>query len=843
MSTKPTTHLELVEPLRGFLETITQELTEQKFVPAVREELKRLLVAIDNLQNSENTLQQIAHGVERLREVFAPAGTRLLEGVKEIESVMRGNADQLREKAGSVLTDLRTTHEQLEDALRSEAGLLQEQTSASREALSRTIADVESRLSGLTAHVETLCRRLDTEVSTVAASSEQSAAPVAIQAAAPASVAVEFPEELKTLIVRSEKSVIQQLEAYKKEIGASLKEGRGEDIERLTKIDQRISESLASVGDHVQEELNTAVSRLRDQIQTLILAEREAPRPTKKGAHAEPATAPSADDLTAALTASETRILREVSALQKSQKSDSNAEKILKEVADGLDEVSRKFVEKITTESQTIKESAALLQRLFTEQRDGERKIADQISLTNVNLDSLVKAARESQHFIQEDFRTTLSRLDTQDKLVEQKAEEDRRNFTELASALSRAEQAATSATDLAMADSRAQRERIEAGLKDLREKIERGQAVDSERVQEMLRRVAETWIEALESLRDYVQKTITGRTDIITSRLAGIENRLTENGQTGGAMQRDLQNELKRVSTAFDERVEALKTSSDAFSAGMQNHVQAISGEVSAMRAKQDQTLAVLRDAIRANYDDNAARLKEVIESAYDTFLKQTSSIPQSLDRYTHLIQSLHQGDQLALQGIASDTQNVLALSTEKFEQIGTDTTAMKKFFPLLDKKLEKQSAEMDVMRKAQVRQDQNLGELKSATDANRQAADEQHSELKREIQRAMTAADEGFESFRDDLGNLKSNLRMVIDENLPAFRRELNALVTSKFEFMETTLVERQEGLRKEIFDQLSTGRAAHTRTHLIIAGMIGLSILFQLLFHFARTPGVGH
>ncbi len=75
---------ELIQPLQSFLETFTQELTEQKFVPAFRDELKRFLSTIENLQKSEASLQQIAVGVDRLREVFAPAGTKLLEGAKDL---------------------------------------------------------------------------------------------------------------------------------------------------------------------------------------------------------------------------------------------------------------------------------------------------------------------------------------------------------------------------------------------------------------------------------------------------------------------------------------------------------------------------------------------------------------------------------------------------------------------------------------------------------------------------------------------------------------------------------------------------------------------------------------
>jgi hypothetical protein len=843
MSTKQTTHLELVEPLQSFLENLTQELTEQKFVPAMRDELKRLLTALESLQQSEDSLQQIARGVERLREVFAPAGTRLLEGVKDLESVMRANADQLRERAGGVLNNLLETHGQIETALRSEAGLLQEQTAASREALARTVAEVESRLTGLSSHVDTLCRKLDQEASALMAS-----APVSPDSAprAPQTVAApgaEAPAELRELIARSERTIVEVLETYRSGITAALKQGRSDDQERLTRLDQRISDALSTVGPRMQEELETAVARLRDQIQTLILAEVET-RAVRSAATSEPsALAAPAADIGAALTASETRILREIAALQKSPKSEISGERILKELAQGFEDVARKYASQADEDRQAVQESVTTLQRMMTQSRESEHQIRDELSVANVNLDSLVKSHREFQHGVEENLRGTLSRLDAQSKILDQKTEEDRRLLADLAAAMSRAEQAATTATELALSDSRTHRERIDAALKDLRERIDRGQTSDSERVQDTLRRVAEAWTEALETLRDFIQKTISSRTDAITSRLEGLETRLAESGQTSGNTQRDVQTEIRRLSAMMDERIAALNGMSQASTSGIEGDVKAMSEDVAAVRTKQEQTLTTLRDVIRTNYDENAARLKEIIESAADSFIKQTAIVPQALDRYAHLIQSLHQGDQLALQGIASDTQNVLALSTEKFDMILADNAAMKKFFPLLDKKLEKQVTELEMVRKSQTREDKEFSEIKGTIVLNREWQEEQNKDLKGEIQRTRTASDEGFEGFRSDMAQLKSALRAVTEENLPAVRRELNALLASKFEFIENTLRDRQDALRKEIMDHLSTGRNAHMKTHWILAGAVGLSILLQLVFHFAKTPGAGH
>ncbi|MBU0691921.1 hypothetical protein KKH18_08910, partial [bacterium] len=142
---KPGMQQDLIEPLREFLESFTQELTEQQFIPAFREELRRLLAALERIQESGDTLQQIATGVDKLREVFAPSGTRMLEGVKELEGLMRNNADGLKSQAEEVLADLLKTHNELENALRAEAGVLQEQTSVSKDTLTRTASEIEER--------------------------------------------------------------------------------------------------------------------------------------------------------------------------------------------------------------------------------------------------------------------------------------------------------------------------------------------------------------------------------------------------------------------------------------------------------------------------------------------------------------------------------------------------------------------------------------------------------------------------------------------------------------------------------------------------------------------------
>ena len=161
---KPTPGAELVEPLRQFLESFTQDLTEQQFIPAFREELGKLAEGLDNIQQSGETLQQIAKGVDRLRDVFAPAGTRMLEGVKEIETQMRAGGDQMRAKAEEVLLHLASTHRELDQALRNEAGLLSEQNSSSRETLARISNEIDEKLRSFSAELDGRGRKAEQEV-------------------------------------------------------------------------------------------------------------------------------------------------------------------------------------------------------------------------------------------------------------------------------------------------------------------------------------------------------------------------------------------------------------------------------------------------------------------------------------------------------------------------------------------------------------------------------------------------------------------------------------------------------------------------------------------------------
>ncbi len=825
---------ELVEPLQSFLQSFTQELTEQQFIPAFRDELRRLVSAIDNLQHSEESLQQIARGVDRLREVFAPAGTRLLEGVKDLETVMQSNANDLRDRSGQVMKDLLATHDQLETALRNEAGVLQEQTSASREALARTVADVEGRLQSLTATIESLCRKMETEVADlVTAPRTAEAAPQTIVQAGP--VTVTLPEELQDLLRRTEATVQSELQRQRSELLSVFKQNAVQSDERVQQLDRIVEQALSSVGPRVHEEMDQALEQLREQLQTFVPA--SPPVSEASSPAAKPGVAPVAhEEISGSLAASEKRILNELSALRKTLKSEqASAEKAIKDLAKEYDEAARRQIADVNEHSQQLTESLAALHNFAGVMRHDEQATREQLTALRAAMDALSNTAREQDQRQIQGTQETAELLRTQSQQLAQRAEEERQVLTQLGAAMGRAEQAATTATERAHSESRMLREKIDTALKDLAERMQRDTASETGRVQDTLRQLAQAWQAELASLRDDITRISAGTSETLADQLAKIHAQITDAQRTEQTSSRDLHTELGRVATALDDKVTNLQTATESFTEEMQTHVKAVANEVAKQRASQEQALAVLKEAIRANYDENAARLKEVIEGGYDTFTKQIATVPQALERYTHLIQSLYQGEQLALQAISSDTKNILGLTTEKFEQLVTDGTAIKKFFPLLDRKMEKHSQEIEAVRKAQSKQDKELGELKQGIGQAQDAADKQVQHVKKDIQSLQHDSETRFTATQGGISQAQASLEALKEQDLPAFRREFATLLSTKFDLMETSVRERQEALRGEILQRLEHERQRNGRVYLLLGLLATLAVAVQVSVYF--------
>ena len=831
MTPKPGPLQDLVEPLQSFLQTFTQELTEQQFIPAFRDELRRLVTAIDNLQQSEDTLQQIARGVDRLREVFAPAGTRLLEGVKDLETLMRSNATDLRDRSGDVLKDLLSTHDQLEAALRNEAGLLQEQTSASRDALTRTVADVEGRLQTLTATLESLCRKMETEAAELVSAPRAIETPTQPQTVVQqVPVTVNLPAELHDLLARTEATVQTELQRQRGELLSAFKQTSSQNETRLEQIDRAVDQALSGVGPRVQEELDQALERMRDQFQSFLLSVPTAPAPTSGGESTAPQV--SADVFAGSLAASEKRILSELVTLRKSQKGEqAAAEKVIKDLAREYDEAARKQIALVQNESQQLAESLSGLQQLASALQSEERSSREQLTALKSATEKLAASHQEQDQRRTKEAQEALESLRAQSQLLTQKAEEDKNIQTQLAAAIGRAEQAATTATERAHSESRMLREKIDSSLKDLAERIQRDTASETGRIQDVLRQLAQAWQGELAALRDEITRVTGEASESIAANLKQLQALINDGQRTEQAANRDLHGEIGRMATALDDRVGNLQTATEAFTQEMQSHVKAVAGEVAKQRASQEQSLAVLKEAIRANYDDNAARLKEVIEGGYDAFVKQIGTIPAALDRYAHLIQSLHQGDQLALQAISSDTKNILGLTTEKFELMLADSAAMKKVYPLLDRKLEKHSQEIEGVRKAQSKQDKELAELRSQLGSVQEKADTHAKSLKEETRRFEHDTAEQFAVTQGSLRDVQSELKSVQEEDLPAFRREFATLLSTKFDLMETSVRDRQQALKSEIFTRMDDERHSRNRVYLLLGLLAVLAVTVQV------------
>lgn len=763
---------ELLEPLQTFLQSFTQELTEQQFVPAFREELRRVIAAIDNLQQSEESLQQIARGVERLREVFAPAGTRLLEGVKDFENIMRSNAADLRDRSGQVLKDLLSTHDQLEAALRNEAGLLQEQTSASREALTRTIADVEGRLFTLTATIETICRKMETGTAElmVAApkrSGKFAAAPSA--AVASGSVTVHIPDDVRELLVRTEATLNVELERHRKEFLSAIHQSTQHQEERLARVDHSVERVVSSVGPRVQEEMDQALLRLEERLQSRFLTGLPAVPLTgqpEKGGSKTPHVTP---EMTSGIFAvAENRLLGEFAALRKALRNDQEAAaKFSQDLAHDIEETSRKQAARVTEETKNLNESILNLHRLAESVANDERQSREQLTA--------IQSALQSSST--QGSRETLELLRSQSELLTRKVDEDRHLLAQLSASISRAEQASTTATERAHAESRTLREKIDASLKELAERMQRDVVAETDRVQDTLRQLAQAWQSELSVLREDISQLT------------------KEAGTTLTANLRQLQSQIED------------KTRND-------------------QNAHRE-----LKEAIRANYDESVVRLSEIVEGGYDKFIKQIATIPQALERHASLVQSLHQSDQLALQSIGSDTKNIVGLATQKFDVLVTDSSAIKKFFPLLDRKVEKHTAELDAIRKSQAKHDKELGDLKTALVHTVQKNDAQGRELKDEIRGFQRDTSNHFQGTVQSLADVRSDLKALLQEDLPAFRREFATLLSTKFDMMEATTRDRQDALRSEIDQRLDSDQKYYNRIFILLGLLTVLGIAVQI------------
>ncbi len=847
---KPTPGAELVEPLRQFLESFTQELTEQQFIPAFRGELGKLAEGLDNIQQSGETLQQIARGVDRLRDVFAPAGTRMLEGVKDLETQLKAGSDQLRSRAEEVLSQLQTTHRELEQALRTESGLLVDQNSASREALGRLATDVEEQLKSFSGKLDTLCRKAEQEIEQLSQLSTrvaeqvtdqqfQSAQPQPIAAPAPVALAANT-EEFTQLLARTESTVTEELARYSSELRDLLSSNTKDHGERLAKIDKTIDEALRTVAPRVQSELDSALARLRDQMDAIVRAERELPH-TESAETPVPAVVDTSSFVTA-LSSAENRILREFDEQRKSGAQDlSEIQKGLADFALDLAEVTEKQTERIEREQQVVKELLLKLERMAKERSSVLAKVGRQIDDQSQSVETLRTVVAQSGTQMQQQVGQVSEQLGSQQSLLRshgdqlgalQQAEDER--FAHVRGFLTRLDEQANKLVDLQSQETRATRERIETSIAELRSRWDGRLEQLTLKSEEIAVRLSQELGGQLDAMKQEVGHRLHDLGEALRSDLTRFDSVVREQSKHQEAQNRDLASEVSRVTGLIDEKLsnfESRREENERFTRAIESHVKVVATEVSALRSKQQEQLEVLKEAIRANYDDNAARLKEVFDGAYDRFLEQIRTIPQTLERYSKFIETMNQSNQLALQGIAGTAENILTVTSE----LKSDNEAQKKFFPLLNKSLEKHGQMLEAVRRSQSDHDKSFSQTGKSLQETREEVTRFLIDLKGELRRVEGAEQTKLSELVQMLGTTFSELEKLQRNDLPAFRREVIQLVQSKFEFIETTQAERLTALRTELNEQLEAQQKVTRKDAKLLAVLVALGVFAQFALHY--------
>lgn len=847
---KPTPAAELVEPLRQFLESFTQELTEQQFIPAFRGELGKLAEGLDNIQQSGETLQQIARGVDRLRDVFAPAGTRMLEGVKDLETQLKAGGDQLRSRAEEVLLQLQTTHRELEQALRAESGLLVDQNSASREALGRLAIDVEEQLKSFSGKLDALCRKAEQEIEQISQLSTrvaeqvtdqqiQSSQPQPMSAPAPMAVAANT-EEFSQLLARTESTVSEELARYSSELRDLLSSNTKDHGERLAKIDKTIDEALRTVAPRVQSELDSALARLRDQMDAIVRAERELPL-AESAETPVPAVVDTSSFVTA-LSSAENRILREFDEQRKSGAQDlSEIQKGLADFALDLAEVTEKQTERIEREQQVVKELLLKLERMAKERSAVLAKVGRQIDDQSQSVETLRNVVAQSGTQMQQQVGQVSEQLGSQMSLLRsqgdqlgalQQAEDER--FTHVRGFLTRLDEQANKLVDLQSQETRATRERIETSISELRSRWDGRLEQLTQKSAEIAVKLSQELGGQLDEMKQEVGHRLHDLGEALRSDLTRFDNVVREQSKHQEAQNRDLATEVSRVTGLIDEKLsnfESRREENERFTRAIESHVKVVATEVSALRSKQQEQLEVLKEAIRANYDDNAARLKEVFDGAYDRFLEQIRTIPQTLERYSKFIETMNQSNQLALQGIAGTAENILTVTSE----LKSDNEAQKKFFPLLNKSLEKHGQMLEAVRRSQSDHDKNFSQTGKSLQETREEVTRFLIDLKGELRRVEGAEQTRLSELVQMLGTTFSELEKLQRNDLPAFRREVIQLVQSKFEFIETTQAERLTALKAELNEQLEAQQKVARKDAKLLAVLVALGVFAQFALHY--------
>lgn len=401
-------------------------------------------------------------------------------------------------------------------------------------------------------------------------------------------------------------------------------------------------------------------------------------------------------------------------------------------------------------------------------------------------------------------------------------------------SLIARTEEQAAKLVEQQNNENRAARERIEAGLNDLRSRWDGKFEFLAQKSEEITGKLTGEFQENISSLKDEVEGSLSLLGEALRADMARFDTLIREFSKHHESTTRELNSEVSRAANLIDEKLSGFESKheeNERFTRAVEGHVKVVASEVSALRSKQQEQLEVLKEAVRANYDDNAARLKEVIESAYDRFLEQIRAIPQTLERYSKFIETMNQSNQLALQGIAGNTENLLTLTQELRE----DNDAQKKFYPLLNKSLEKHGQVLEAVRRSQTEHDKNFSQVSKHAAETREEFSKFLIDLKGELRRVEGAEQTKLSELSQMHNTTYSELEKLQKNDLPAFRKEVIQLVQSKFEFIENTQAERVAALRAELSSRLDAQHKIGKRSATMIACLIALGVFVQFALHY--------
>ncbi len=812
MTKDPETH-ELLEPLRAFLESLTDDLTQEKFLPAFREEIAEVRQAFESLSQSQETLEQISRGIDRLRDVFAPAGTRLLSGVKDFEQLLTQNVEQMHGYAGEVLESLRKTHEELENSLRGEVENAQESAAASREALRETTENVEQQLATL---------RNVVHVESEGASPGSEERNVALQ---------EFIEAARRNF--DEKS--EKLHTVLQEGLTNLSENNDERLGRLSEV---LREVARSIGPKVREEIEAVLEPLGASFQAADSEDKKKGETKGRGAASQEPTETSAD--------AKSLVTKLAEFQRRNREGLTELQRVLTTAVEQLSGETATHEKKSRESLAAISSSlAGLEKRLEGIRKTGEKPAAVLQSLSEVILEQKKESVAGQAEF----FEKIQQQIATSQKTI-------------------------SDVTGQIQSENTANAERVEVALQEIQGVLSGNLEAEQAEIEKLFQHFSGEWETKFTGKLDDVTEKIANLTENVQGHLETFSTNLTGEaqaqqervealeisiGEISGSIDElrrfsvewkekwngnigEMNGELERLHEEFRNHFEELSSNQTDFRSEEQERaqelhqeLQRLSADLEKIHAAQKSGPNTLKGAIDHSYKETQEKLQKVIDGGYDKFIKQISTIPQSLERYANLLESLHQSDKLALDAISSDCRNILKIANDEFLELENRHEALKKIFPLLERKLERQFNSIGDIQQTTETLDNTLQTVKknlqeaqsSLTDLIRDQKD-QTVELVDRTARNVSEVASSLERLRSDIELLRENTLAII-------KRELTDFITSKFEFMERALVDHYANLKTEVAARFEQYNRERSRGRMWLFALIGFGIVLQILIHF--------